>query len=157
LLSDHIGRAFGLVAFLPLLCRRDGRLFSSHCGNWPDSTRIRFQKNDKNPGVWIRFDGDGAGKSGSQWRDEAVAEAWGSPRACCGDDPTDQRCDDIAVILVQFFRFEADVLFAGGLLFLVFFDPGFKAFAGGGVAAGEFEAGDIAIGDGDFFVAVFGD
>src|SRR2546421_10138033 len=49
---------------------------------------------------------------------------------------------------IQLLRLDPDVLLAGGLLLLVLFDPGFPAFAGGGVAAGELEAGDVAVTDG---------
>ena len=61
----------------------------------------------------------------------------------------------IASSLVQRFGFEGDVGFAGGFFLGVFFHPGFPAFAGGGVAAGEGESGDVGVGDGDFFVGVF--
>ena len=39
--------------------------------------------------------------------------------------------------------------FAGGFLLPIFADPGFPAFAGGGVATAEGEGGDVGIGDGN--------
>ena len=58
--------------------------------------------------------------------------------------------------LIQGFGFKGDVGFAGGFLRGVFFHPGFPSFAGGGVASGEGEGGDVGVGDRDFLVGVFG-
>ena len=58
--------------------------------------------------------------------------------------------------LIQRFGFEGDVGLAGGFLDGVLFHPGFPAFAGGGVATGESESGDVGVGDGEFFVRVLG-
>jgi len=57
---------------------------------------------------------------------------------------------------VQRFWVDADVGLSGGFFGGVFFGPGFPAFSGGGVAAGEFQAGDLVVGDGDLLVAGFG-
>ncbi len=46
-------------------------------------------------------------------------------------------------------------MFSGGFFLGVFFHPGFPAFAGGSVAAGEGEGGDVGVRDGGFFVGVF--
>ncbi len=59
-------------------------------------------------------------------------------------------------MLVERFRVNADVLFAGGFLFVVLLHPCGEAFSGGGVAPGEREGGDIAIGDGEFSRMVLG-
>ena len=40
---------------------------------------------------------------------------------------------------------QGDVLFAGGLLFVVGLDPVFPVLAGGAVFAAEFEAGDLGV------------
>src|ERR1035438_2025879 len=49
--------------------------------------------------------------------------------------------------LFKSIRNDADVLFAGGFLFVVGLDPVFPVLAGGAVFAGEFEAGDLGIAD----------
>ena len=47
--------------------------------------------------------------------------------------------------LVERFGFEGDVGLAGGFFGSVFFHPGFPVFAGGGVASGEGEGGDVGV------------
>ena len=49
---------------------------------------------------------------------------------------------------------EAQVFFAGGFFLGVFFHPGFPGFAGGSVASGEGQGGDVGVGDGNFFVGI---
>src|SRR5665213_2902485 len=60
------------------------------------------------------------------------------------------------VWLIQFFRLKSDVLFPRGFFLGVFLHPGLKALAGGGIAAGEFNAGDLAIGHRNLAILVFG-
>ena len=59
--------------------------------------------------------------------------------------------------LVEVLRFERDVLFAGGFFLPILADPGFPAFAGGGVASGEGESGDVGIRDGNLLRGIFRD
>jgi hypothetical protein len=49
---------------------------------------------------------------------------------------------------------EAQVLFAGGLFLGVFLHPGFPGLAGGGVASGEGQGGDVGIRDRDLIVRI---
>src|SRR5216684_3544301 len=55
--------------------------------------------------------------------------------------------------LLQLFGLDRNVLLAFGALFPVFFYPGFVAFAGGGVASGEGDGGDLGIRDGGALAA----
>ena len=57
--------------------------------------------------------------------------------------------------LVELLGLQGDVLFAGGFLLPIFADPGFPAFAGGGVASAEGEGGDVGISDGNFLRRIF--
>ncbi len=49
------------------------------------------------------------------------------------------------------------MLFAGGFFLPILADPGFPAFAGGGVASGEGESGDVGIRDGNLLRRIFRD
>jgi hypothetical protein len=58
----------------------------------------------------------------------------------------------LLIALFQRFRLELDVLLACGFLLPIFANPGFEAFAGCGVAAGEGQRGNIGIGNRDLLV-----
>src|SRR5258708_35745702 len=59
--------------------------------------------------------------------------------------------------LVQWLGLQANILFPGGFFLRVFFHPRFPASAGGRVAAGKGQRGDIGVTDGHFFVGVLGE
>ena len=48
-------------------------------------------------------------------------------------------------------------MLSGGFLLPIFADPGFPAFAGGSVASGEGEGGDVGIWDGNLLRGTFRD
>src|SRR4051794_21498879 len=58
---------------------------------------------------------------------------------------------------VQLLRRDADVLLPRGLLLVVLLDPRLPALAGGGVAAGEGELGDVGVADAHLLVLVLRD
>ena len=60
------------------------------------------------------------------------------------DEPVRSR---IGRELIQRFRCEGDVFFAGGFALVVGLDPVFPVLAGGAVFAGELEAGDLGVAD----------
>src|SRR5689334_18263801 len=57
---------------------------------------------------------------------------------------------------VKLLRLQADVRLARAFLFLVLLDPRLPAFAGGRVAAGEGEAGNVGVANGQLSAAGFG-
>src|SRR5207253_7158628 len=67
----------------------------------------------------------------------------------------ERRLEHAAKVSVEFFRLQTDVLLAGGFLFPVFLDPGFKALAGGGVFSRELEPRDLIVLDRNFFRGIF--
>src|SRR5271170_6371129 len=59
-------------------------------------------------------------------------------------------------ISVEWFGLEADIRFAGSLLFVVLFHPGGEAFAGGSVAPAERQRSNLAVGHRNFVPTVLG-
>src|SRR5215472_19286922 len=60
-------------------------------------------------------------------------------------------------LVVEGFGVDADILLAGGFLFPILSNPGFEAFAGGGVFASEGQGGDVGVGNADFVRTTLGD
>ena len=57
-------------------------------------------------------------------------------------------------LFFQRFGVEAEVFLAAGFFLGVLFHPSFPGFAGGCVASGEGEGGDVGVGDRNFLVGV---